>query len=133
MPLVVPDAGERKMLEYIVNKSAPSDLTLRLYVNSVDLTSEGFASSSFTEASATGYVAATLPGSNWLVATTSGISTATYATGVAFNFSVGEDLYGYYVTNSAGVVMWAEQFPSAPFRLPAGGGQVLVQPQVQLN
>lgn len=133
MPLVVPDVGERKMLEYIVNKSAPSDLTLRLYVNSVDLNSEGFASASFTEASATGYVAVVLPGTNWLVATTAGISTATYATGVAFNFSVGEDLYGYYVTNSAGVVMWAEQFPSAPFRLPAGGGQVVVQPQVQLN
>lgn len=133
MPLVVPDGGERKMLEYIVNKSAPTDLTLRIYVNDVDLLSEGFSSTSFTEASATGYVGAALPGANWIVATTSGISTATYATTVTFNFSTSQDLYGYYVTNAGGQVMWAEEFPSAPFRLPAGGGQIVVRPQVQLN
>lgn len=133
MTLVVPDGGERKMLEYIVNKSAPSDLTLRIYVNDVDLLSEGFTASSFTEASAAGYVSVGLPGTNWVVATTSGISTATYATSVTFNFSVGEDLYGYYVTNAAGQVMWAEQFPTAPFRLPSSGGQIVVRPQVQLN
>lgn len=133
MPLVVPNGGERKMLEYIVNKSSPTDLTIRLYVNSVDLNSEGFEASSFTEASATGYVPAPLLGANWIVATTSGISTATYATSVTFNFATGQDLYGYFVTNGGGQVMWAEEFPAAPFSLPAGGGQVMVQPQVQLN
>lgn len=133
MALVVPDGGERRMLEYIVNKSAPTALTIRLYVNDVDLSSEGFSASNFTEASGAGYVAVALPGANWVVSTTSGISTARYATGVTFNFSVGQQLYGYYVTNAGGDVMWAEEFPSAPFSLPAGGGSVVVQPQVQLN
>lgn len=133
MPLVVPDVGERKMLEYIVAKSSPTALTLRLYTNDVDLLSEGFSSGDFTEADASGYVAVALPGANWSVATTSGISTATYATSVTFNLGSGQDVYGYYVTDAGGSVMWAEEFPSAPFRLPSGGGQIVVRPQLQLN
>lgn len=133
MPLVVPNEGERKMLEYIVNKSSPTNPVLRLYTNEVDLYAEAFSAISFTEASAPGYVAVTLTGSNWSVTTTSGISTAAYATSVTFNFSAAQTLYGYYVTDSAGVVLWAERFPSAPFTLPAGGGEVVVRPQVQLN
>jgi len=133
MPLVVPDVGERRMLEYIVNRTAPTVLTLRLYVNDVDLLAEGVSASDFTEASQTGYIAVQLPGANWVVSTTSGISVATYATGVPFNFAAAADVYGYYVTDASGVAMWAEEFPSAPFGLPTGGGQIVVRPQIQLN
>lgn len=133
MPLVVPDVGERRMLEYIVNRVAPTELTLRLYVNDVDLLAEGVVAAGFTEASTTGYTAVALPGANWAVSTNSGITVATYATGVPFNFAAAADVYGYYVTDAAGNVMWAEEFPSAPFGLPAGGGQIVVRPQIQLN
>lgn len=133
MPLVVPDVGERRMLEYIVNRAAPTELTLRLYANDVDLLAEGVVASDFTEASAAGYVAVALPGSNWSVSTELGISLAVYASGVPFNFLAASELYGYYVTDAAGNVMWAEEFPSAPFGLPAGGGQIVVRPQIQLN
>jgi hypothetical protein len=133
MTLVVPDVGERRMLEYIVNRAQPTELTLRLYVNSVDLPAEAFSASDFTEASQAGYIAVQLPGANWAVSTNSGISVATYATGVAFNFATGADVYGYYVTDAGGNVMWAEEFPSAPFGLPSGGGQIVVRPQIQLN
>lgn len=133
MPLVVPDVGERRMLECIVARAAPSELAIRLYVNDVDLSDEGFSATDFTEASAAGYVAVALPGVNWVVQTTSGISAATYATGVPFNFAVGADVYGYYIADAAGTVMWAEEFPAAPFRVPTGGGQIVVRPQVRLN
>lgn len=133
MPLVVPDVGERRMLEYIVNRAAPTDLTLRLYVNDVDLLGESVVAADFTEASTVGYVPVLLPGSNWGVSTSDGVSVALYATGVSFNFAAAADVYGYYVTDSAGRVMWAEEFPSAPFGLPAGGGQIVVRPQIQLN
>jgi hypothetical protein len=133
MPLIVPDVGERRMLEYIVNRAQPTELTLRLYVNDVDLLSEAVSAADFTEAAQTGYIAVQLPGANWAVSTTSGISVATYATGVSFNFAVAADVYGYYVTDASGEVMWAEEFPSAPFGLPAGGGQIVVRPQIQLN
>jgi hypothetical protein len=119
MPLIVPDVGERRMLEYIVNRAQPTELTLRLYVNSVDLLGEAVSAEDFTEASQTGYVAVQLPGANWAVSTDSGISVATYATGVPFNFAENADVYGYYVTEA--------------FGLPAGGGQIVVRPQIQLN
>jgi hypothetical protein len=133
MALVVPDEGERRMLEYIVNKSSPTNLTLRLYTNNVDLSDEGFGSGDFSEPSGNGYFANSLQGSNWVVSTTSGISVASYSIDLAFNFTAAVDLYGYYITDSSGTVMWAEEFPSPPFRMPSGGGQVVVRPQIQLN
>lgn len=133
MTLVVPDEGERRLLEYIVNKSSPTNLVLHLYVNSVDLSTETFTASSFTEASASGYAAVTLTGANWTVATATGVSTAVYNTSVTFTFGAGQSVYGYYVTTTGGQIVWAEQFPGAPFNLPVGGGEISVRPQLQLN
>lgn len=133
MALVVPNSGEVKLLEYIVNKTSPTNLVLHLYVNQVDLSTEAFSTGSFTEASESGYAAVTLTGSNWTASTTTGVSTAVYDTGITFSFTVGQDVYGYYVTNTANSIMWAEEFPGAPFSLPSGGGEIAVRPQVQLN
>lgn len=133
MTLVVPDEGERRLLEYIVNKSTPTNLVLRLYINSVDLSGESFTASSFQEANASGYLPVTLTGSNWTVSTAAGVSSAVYDTSVTFSFNVGQGVYGYYVTNTSGGILWAEQFPGAPFNLPAGGGEISVRPRVQLN
>lgn len=133
MALVVPDDGERRLLTYIVNKASPTNLVLHLYTNSVSLSGETFTSASFTEASASGYVAVTLTGANWTVSTTTGVSTAVYNTSIVFTFSVGQSVYGYYVTDTSGNIMWAEEFPGAPFVLPAGGGEISVRPQLQLN
>ena len=131
--MVVPDEGERRLLEYIVNKTAPTNLVLHLYINSVSLSGETFTASSFTEANASGYASETLVGSNWTVATDGGVTTAVYNTTITFMFDVGQSVYGYYVTNTSGGILWAEEFPGAPFNLPAGGGEISVRPQVQLN
>jgi len=134
MALVVPNEGERRLLEYIVNKTPTTDLVLHLYVNSVSLSSESFTTSSFTEATASGYAAAPLTGSNWTVSTApSGVTTAIYNTSITFTFSTGQSVYGYYVTNTASQILWAEEFSGAPFNLPVGGGEISVRPQVQLN
>lgn len=133
MALVVPDEGEVKLLEYIVNKTAPSNLVLHLYVDDVDLSLEEFNSGSFSESTAAGYSAANLSGANWNVGTTDGISAAVYNTSVAFSFTEGDSVYGYYVTNSSNEILWAERFPGAPFNLPSGGGEISVRPQLQLN
>lgn len=133
MALVVPDEGEVRLLEYIVNKTAPSDLVLHLYVDDVDLSTENFNSESFSESTAAGYSAANLLGANWSVGTTDGISAAVYNTSVAFSFTESDSVYGYYVTNSSDEILWAERFPGAPFNLPSGGGEISVRPQLQLN
>lgn len=133
MPLVVPDAGEVRLLEYIVNKTSPTNLVLHLYTNDVDLSTETFTSESFTEVTASGYAPVTLTGANWAVAPSSGISSAVYNTGITFSFTVGVDVQGYYVTNTSNAILWAEEFPGAPFTLPSTGGDIAIRPQVQLN
>lgn len=132
MPLVVPDDGEINMLGYIVNKIQPTNLTVRLYSQPIDLTGDDFSASDFSEVSVGGYASVTLTGSNWTISTVAGISSAV-ASNVTFNMDSGVDIYGYYVTSSEDIIMWAEEFPSPPFRLPAEGGQVVIVPRVQLN
>ena len=133
MSLVVPDEGERRLLEYIVNKASPTNLVLHLYTNSVTLSGETFSTGSFVQASASGYSPVTLVGSNWTASTTAGVSAAVYSAGITFSFSVGQDIQGYYVTNTSNNILWAEEFPGAPFSLPVAGGDIVVRPQVQLN
>lgn len=137
MALVVPNLGEQRLLEYLVGKSSPtgSKLYLRLYTNSLDLSNETFVTSSFTEASASGYAVKTLTSSNWGASTNgSGITSMSYSTGVTFAFTAGQDIQGYYVTNAEGETLWAEEFPGAPFSLPVStGGEIAIRPQLQLN
>ena len=133
MPLVVPDTAEVRLLEYIVNKSSPTNLVLHLYTNTVDLSTETFTTGSFTEVSASGYAPVTLTGSNWSASTSTGISSAAYSTGITFSFTAGVDVRGYYVTNTSNQILWAEEFPGAPFTLPSTGGDIAIRPQIQLN
>lgn len=133
MPLVVPNEGERRLLEYIVNKTAPTNLVLHLYTNSVDLSTENWNAASLTEATGAGYSSVTLAGGNWTVSTTAGVSAAIYNSTVTFAFTVGQDVRGYYVTDTSGNILWAEEFPGAPFSLPSTGGEITIRPQVQLS
>jgi len=133
MSLVVPDTAEVRLLEYIVNKTSPTNLVLHLYGNNLDLSTDSFTTGNFTEISAAGYAPVTLSGSSWTASTSSGISSAVYNTGITFNFTVGVDVQGYYVTNTSNQIMWAEEFPGAPFTLPSTGGDIAIRPQIQLN
>lgn len=133
MPLVVPNTAEVRLLEYIVNKSSPTNIVLHLYTNSLDLSTETFTTGNFTEVTASGYAPVTLTGSNWTASTSLGISSAIYNTGITFSFTVGVDVQGYYVTNTSNQILWAEEFPGAPFTLPSTGGDIAIRPQIQLN
>ena len=140
MPIVVPDAGERRLLEYIVNKTPVTNIILHLYSNDVDLTTEAFTYGSFTKA--TGAVGSSDPnvppavpllGANWTSGTTGGISSAVYSSSITFTFSAAASIQGYLVTDTSNNILWAEEFPGAPFSLPSAGGEISIRPQVQLN
>lgn len=133
MPLVVPNNGEVRLLQYIVNKTSPTNLVLHLYTNDIDLSDDDFVTGDFTEATATGYASVTLTGAGWTAATTSGVSAALYDNGITFSFSVGQDVQGYYVTDTSNNILWAEEFPGAPFSLPTAGGDIAIRPQIQLS
>jgi hypothetical protein len=141
MPLVVPDKAEILLLEYIVNinRDNTEHPVLHLYSNNIDpedgshgVSGEDFSTGTFTEASAAGYSAITLTGAGWTTTQVTGITTAEYNV-VTFTFTTGENIYGYYVTDTNDSIIWAERFPGAPYSIPGGGGDIGIGPQITLS
>lgn len=114
MTLVVPNVGENLMLAHALNKTAPEDLTLKLYKNNVT-PGESDTAGTFTEATFTGYASVSLTGSNWTI--TSGAPTAAVYAQQTFQSSANqtpETVYGYFVIGaSSGTLYWAERFDTS--------------------
>jgi lipoprotein-anchoring transpeptidase ErfK/SrfK len=133
MALLVPDVSEVILLETMLNKTAATDVKLKLYTNN-RTPAEGDAIASYTESTGTGYVAITLTGASWTVATATGTTTAEYAQ-QTFTYTGAEaNIYGYYVTNFSGAqILWAELFSDGPYSIPSGGGSVKITPKIELD
>ncbi len=132
MALVIPNASEVKLLNNLLNISAPTNTILHLYSNNLTPNSTTVIGD-VTETASGGYAAITLTSSSWTVATSGGgITTASYAE-QTFNITTSATIYGYYITNLAGDLLWLERFTAAPFQLPGSGGQVLITSQLSLN
>jgi hypothetical protein len=134
MSLVVPDVGEELLLRYIVGETAPGDPRLKLFTN--DLTpDEDTVIGDITEAVDGGYSAITLDagGGPWAFATSgTGVTSATYPQ-QTFNFVGGADIFGYFITDSLGALMWLERFATAPKTIPGGGGPIKIDISVSLD
>lgn len=129
MTLVAPDSAEELMLNYILNISSPSATTIRLFKNDLTPDHETVVGD-ITESTETGYAAISLP--SWSVSDAGGgVMTAAHAA-VTFTFTAAANVYGYYVTNSDGL-LWIERFTCAPAVIAAGGGEVPITPQLVLN
>ena len=130
---ILVNEGEIEFLKRIVNKSTPTDLVLRLFINNVT-PSETDTCSTYTECNITGYSAITLTGSNWTVTTdTDGKGKASYAE-QTFSFSAGGIVYGYYVTNSDKTILFiAEAFSDGPYYIPPGGREIRITPAIKLD
>ncbi len=132
MALVIPNASEVKLLNNLLNITPPTNTDLHLYSNNLTPSSTTVIGD-VTEVASGGYAAITLTSSSWTVATSGGgVTTASYAE-QTFNITTSSTIYGYYVTNLAGDLLWVERFTAAPFQLPGSGGQVLITTQVSLN
>ena len=137
MALVCPNVSEVTLLEYLVNKAAPTNPVLRLFHNDVTPSEStiigGGLPNGLEEANETGYGAITLTGASWTVSTLGGTTTASYAE-QTFTFTAGADIYGYYVTSSdvSPKLLYAERFDGAPFQLPSGGGVIAITPRLEL-
>lgn len=119
---VIPNVGENRCVEFIVNKVSQGDLKLKLYTNNVT-PGEATILSDLTESTGTGYAAITFTGASWTV--TGGV--ASYAE-QTFTYTGAEaTVYGYYITNNAGdELIAAELFSDGPYVIPAGGGTINV-------
>jgi hypothetical protein len=50
-----------------------------------------------------------------------------------FTFNTNAIAYGYYVTTTAGTLLWVERFSGAPFQIPDGGGTISISARLTLN
>lgn len=127
MAIVVPHEGKKLLLEYMLNKTEPTEIKLKIFKN--DITpNDNTVVGDFIETDIIGYFAKTLAGANWTV--TNGV--ATFAEQI-FTYTSGKTHYGYYVTNSDGTaVLWCETFDNAHV-FPSGGGSEKITPTITLT
>jgi len=127
MALVVCDGGELIALKALVNHTAQStDLTLKLYKSDTTPGNTDTAAT-YTEADFTGYSAATLTGSSWVVTG----NPVTYAK-QTFTSSAGsqnQNVYGYFIVAGAALV-YAERFTDGPYNIANDGDKIEVTPSL---
>jgi hypothetical protein len=132
MSLIVPNTAEVLALKNFLNNEAPQDQYLKLYCNNYDPV-EGSAAGNFTEAAGGGYTHIALTGASWVIATSGGLTTASYAQ-QTFTFTgaltTNPTIYGYFVVQqTSGAILWAEKAAS-PFTPANNGDTYKVTPQI---
>jgi hypothetical protein len=138
MALVVPDEGEKELLDKMLLDalSVDENYILKLFKNDftpANTTSAG----SLTEADFTSYVAKTLTRSGWAVGVTNGSNKAetSYGGGTPQSWTsgtTGNTIYGYYIVGATSTaVLWAERFATA--RVLSDGDVLNLTPKFTLN
>ncbi len=134
MTLLVPNNGEGDGLSYFVNKLAPQDLVLKLYQNNVT-PAETDTAATYTEATWTGYSAATLAGASWTVS--EGAPTSAAYAQQTFTSSAGSQSqpnYGYFMVRAtSGRIALAERFTDGPYTIVNNGDAIRITPNITLD
>jgi hypothetical protein len=130
---VIPNEGEVKLLEYMLNVTPAEDQILKLFNNDVtpDLSTT---IGDLTEPSTTtGYGDITLVPGDWTISTVDEVTTAEQPT-QTFTFTETETIYGYYVVNDAqDTLLWIQRADFAPSTFPSIGGVYDVVPKLRIT
>lgn len=130
--LTVPNQGEQILLDAATGKTVATQWTLRLYSNDYSPVA-GTTEANVTEVVGGGYAAIALTAASWV--TTPGSPTSSAYPECSFVFtgatSAPGTIYGYYVTNLAGALVFAERL-AAVFSPAANGDSVAVTPTLTL-
>jgi hypothetical protein len=129
--MIITTVARIQSLSYLLAKDTTvKTLTLRLFSNNITVT-ETTKETELTELTLTnGYSAKALTGSSWSASVTG--SSFTYPT-VTWTFTgPNGNVYGYYVTNSAGSLILAEKFPSGPYNVQNNGDIINVNLTLQM-
>jgi hypothetical protein len=133
MALNFPDVGENIALEAVVNKTAPQNLSLKLYSNNIT-PSDTDVAGTYTEATFAGYAAKTLTGATWNAASGGSISYSAAQTFTRTSTGVAENIYGYYVVQAvSGILVYSERDASAPFAITNNGDAITLTPTISAN
>lgn len=133
MSLLVPNDGEDRMLQAIVNKTAPENLVLCLFTSNTT-PAEADTTATYTEASGFGYAAVNLtPVANWTITPGNPAVASFPQQTFTFTGALG-NVYGYYVKQvTSGKLMWAEKFTDGPYNIVNNGDQIKVTPTISLD
>ncbi len=131
MPLLAPFVGERKLLGYLLNVAAPSDVVYHLYSN-IHTPVGADVLGSYTECVDGLYAPTVIPHAAWTIATAAGVTAAT-APLISYPFGGAQTIDGYFVTDTTNtLLLWAEEFAGGPVHFAAGGGVMQLIPTVDL-
>lgn len=131
MSIVVPDCGERWLLDAALSDAAPEAVKLKLYSNDYDPV-EGSVAGDFTEVTAgAGYAAITLTRATWNAAATAlGITTKTFPS-QTFAFIGTRTVNGYFIVGAvSGTLIWAERLYPSPGQQFNNTDQCVLPPQI---
>ena len=137
MSIMLTDAGATQILNCYFKKITPvagNNFTLKLFVNDVE-PSDAYTSANYTEAVGGGYAAKTLLSSSFTVSTVNGIAQAAYETQMfVFTGALTDNatIYGYYVVDDDGVLIYSEALP-IPLTIVAEGDMCPVTPAIPLS
>ena len=128
--LVVPNQGETILLEALVNKTAPQNLSLHLNSNNVT-PAETDTEAAYTEMSGNGYAAVNpLTPASW-TATPGAPSSIAYPEQTFTFTGAAGNCYGYYIKQvTSGKLVWSERFSGAPWVINNNGDQIKVPPTI---
>lgn len=133
--LVLTDLGADEILKTYFNNTRPTggnNLSLRLFCNDVTPAQTGV---SYTQAAGGGYAAITLTNGSWTVTPANDPSDAVYAQ-QTFTFTgaltTNLTVYGYYVTDADGTILWAERL-TVPFTPANNGDNIKITPKFQMS
>lgn len=129
MALTVPIVGRTKMMD-LLKGAFGTTLRFKLYQNNYTPDANSIISS-FTEATFDGYTflnetvwnASALDGSN------RGVSQGGTLTWTKSAGATGNNIYGYFVTDASGNLLWAERGPAAPYPMTTVGQTFQLGPQ----
>lgn len=132
MALSVCDGGELLALKALVNHTAQGEnLVLKLYKSNTT-PAEGDTAITYTEADFTGYSAATLTGSSWVV--TGNPITYAKQTFTSTAGSQNQAVYGYYIVRAISLdLVYSELFTDGPYTIVNDQDKIEVTPSLGAN
>ena len=135
--LTLMDIGADELLKVYFNDDRPTggnNLTMKLYCTNVTPADTNTAGS-YTECAGGGYAAKTLTNGSWVVTTGNDPSDAVYAE-QTYTFTgaltTNTTIYGYFVVDADGTLVWAELLGST-FTPANNGDNVKITPKFQLS
>jgi len=123
------------ILANALNKTAPQNLTLRLFKNNITpADGDNVNASGYTEATFTGYTSIALTAASWSISTADPAN-ATYAqqTFTSTADQTAQPQYGYYVTRADGSLLFAERFSDGPYTISTNGQTIKITPNFSLT